>query len=141
MTESSGPSTPATRAAFVAGNAAAGDAPRPVEKDLACRKCGYNLRGLMTDGRCPECGTAVGLSVMGDLLRFSDPNWVDTLGRGVKLIIAGVAVLILGGVLSVAAAMVLGPAPLVVVVLGGWILVLMGLPPTIKNRWEDLAVE
>ncbi len=39
--------------------------------DLKCKKCAYNLRGLREDGRCPECGTPVGLSTRGDLLRFA----------------------------------------------------------------------
>jgi hypothetical protein len=29
----------------------------PVQYDILCRKCGYNLRGL-SDRRCPECGEA-----------------------------------------------------------------------------------
>jgi predicted RNA-binding Zn-ribbon protein involved in translation (DUF1610 family) len=28
-----------------------------IESDWYCRSCGYNLRGLMTGHRCPECGT------------------------------------------------------------------------------------
>jgi hypothetical protein len=27
-----------------------------VEEDVACRQCGYNLRGLNPRHRCPECG-------------------------------------------------------------------------------------
>src|SRR4051812_9568601 len=27
--------------------------------DLSCVACEYNLRGLMTDGKCPECGAAI----------------------------------------------------------------------------------
>ena len=67
-----------------------------IAQDVACRKCGYNLRGLTPSMRCPECGTAVGYSLQGDLLRFCDPNWVDTLRRGVAMIIGGVAVIFLG---------------------------------------------
>ena len=36
--------------------------------DLACRKCGYHLRGLPTNGMCPECGTPVAISLRGPLL-------------------------------------------------------------------------
>ncbi len=27
-----------------------------IDRDWSCRNCGYNLRGLMTGHRCPECG-------------------------------------------------------------------------------------
>lgn len=30
-----------------------------IEDDLPCSQCGYNLRGLMTGGRCPECGLLI----------------------------------------------------------------------------------
>lgn len=30
--------------------------PRLIEQDWSCSNCGYNLRGLQTGGRCPECG-------------------------------------------------------------------------------------
>ena len=72
--------------------------PSVVATDTPCRKCGYNLRGLSTDGRCPECGTPVGYSFHGDLLRFCDPNWVETLYKGAKSFIIGVVVIILGSI-------------------------------------------
>lgn len=42
-----------------------------VECDLRCVRCGYNLRTLAWDGRCPECGTAVVRSGMPVALRFA----------------------------------------------------------------------
>ena len=30
---------------------------------LHCRKCGYNLQGVRADGRCPECGTDIWMSL------------------------------------------------------------------------------
>lgn len=68
--------------------------------DTTCRRCGYNLRGLREDGRCPECGTAIGLSTRGDLLRFADPDWVEKLARGVRFMLWGIAVSIAVGVLG-----------------------------------------
>ena len=43
-------------------------------EDRTCIKCAYNLRGLDPAGRCPECGTAVGRSILGDFLRYCDPD-------------------------------------------------------------------
>ncbi|MGI9015409.1 MAG: hypothetical protein ACR2GY_14345 [Phycisphaerales bacterium] len=31
----------------------------PLAEDVACLNCGYNLRGLLVGGRCPECGTSI----------------------------------------------------------------------------------
>ena len=32
---------------------------RPIDANLYCLECGYNLRGLVPEERCPECGTFV----------------------------------------------------------------------------------
>lgn len=71
-----------------------------IDDDVSCRKCGYNLRGLLPDGRCPECGTAVGRSLHGDLLRFSDPDWVQKLASGMNWIFASIIIGLIGGVLG-----------------------------------------
>lgn len=68
-----------------------------INADLVCRRCGYNLRGLREEGRCPECGTAIGLSTRGDLLRFADPAWVEKLALGMKYILWGIVVSIIVG--------------------------------------------
>jgi hypothetical protein len=61
----------------------------PVTSDSPCRKCGYNLRGLRSDGVCPECATPVGVSILGDLLRFSDPAWLRKVAQGMGLVLVG----------------------------------------------------
>ncbi len=63
-----------------------------ISDDTACRKCAYNLRGLPTDGACPECSAPVELSLRGDLLRFADPEWVERLARGLTFLNAGLIV-------------------------------------------------
>lgn len=57
-----------------------------VRGDLECRRCGYNLRTLAEAGRCPECGSPVGLSTRGNFLKFADPDWVATIARGLRII-------------------------------------------------------
>lgn len=75
----------------------------PIANDVACRRCGYNLRGLSQNGRCPECGTPVGLSLHGDLLRFSDPRWLETLRTGINAILIGIGLMILAVIVSIVA--------------------------------------
>lgn len=57
--------------------------------DLPCKRCGYNLRTMMPDGRCPECATAVGQAMHGDYLKFADPAWVQKLASGINWIVVG----------------------------------------------------
>jgi hypothetical protein len=66
-------------------------------EDISCRKCGYNLRGLSPNGRCPECGTAVGRSLQGDYLHFADPQWVRTLASGMDWLVAALLLGIIVG--------------------------------------------
>lgn len=56
-----------------------------ISHDVPCHRCAYNLRGLPRDGRCPECGAPVSVSLQGDLLRFADPAWLKKLLLGAKL--------------------------------------------------------
>jgi hypothetical protein len=65
--------------------------PQPARPDLAttdipCISCGYNLRGLPDSGSCPECGTAVARSLLGNLLVFSGPAYVESLRRGATIV-------------------------------------------------------
>ena len=106
-----------------------------VEGDVPCRKCAYNLRGLPVAGRCPEYGTPVGISVHGDLLRYSDPQFVETLRRGISFILWGILALfvasVLAGILSAALRRSVGGSLVIQFValvgylpllIGGWLL-------------------
>lgn len=70
-----------------------------LESDLTCIQCGYNLRTLFVDGRCPECGTLVDRSLKGNLLRYADPHWLDKLRLGTAMLLGSVCVLLLGSCL------------------------------------------
>jgi hypothetical protein len=80
------------------------DASGRIDEDIACRSCGYNLRGLTLETVCPECRTAVERSVQGDLLRLCEPRWVERLAQGALWIILGVlggiGLMLLGAVLG-----------------------------------------
>src|SRR5512145_2761759 len=73
------------------------DANGRIDMDVQCVSCGYNLRGLLPEGRCPECGTAVGRSTRGDFLRFCDPTWVEKLASGMNWIVANLIVAVVVG--------------------------------------------
>ncbi len=62
---------------------------RSVSNDLPCNSCGYNLRGLPSGGRCPECGTEVARSLRGDLLSVAEPAWLERLDRGLLYVTIG----------------------------------------------------
>lgn len=69
-----------------------GSLPDTIIEEIGCRKCGYNLRGLSSQGHCPECGTPTSLTVAGDRLRFSDPEWLEKLARGCRFIVWGIVI-------------------------------------------------
>ena len=49
----------------------------PVDRDVACPRCRYNLRGLTTP-RCPECGFEFDFKDLATgLLRENIPTWLD----------------------------------------------------------------
>jgi len=91
--------------------------------DVPCRRCNYNLRGLSPEGKCPECGVLVDVSIRGDLLRYSDPTWLDRLALGLKYTLWGALVLLvcatLNGVLMSATSLIDESAGAVIGFLGG----------------------
>ena len=56
-----------------------------ISRDVPCHRCTYNLRGLRPDGRCPECGAPVQVSLRGERLRFADPIWLKQLSLGARM--------------------------------------------------------
>jgi hypothetical protein len=62
----------------------------PMTESRPCIRCAYDLKGLLSSGNCPECGTPVERSLRGDLIAYSDEAYQQQLLRGVTLIMAGI---------------------------------------------------
>ncbi len=81
------------------------DAPVPppvqiVETELPCSRCGYSLRGLAVDGRCPECAWPVEASLRGGLLRYAGPEYLSSLATGAFIIVVTNIAAVVFGVLA-----------------------------------------
>lgn len=69
--------------------------------DVPCIHCGYNLRGLVPGGMCPECGHAIDEALRGDLLRFANPDWLRKLRLGIALQLWGIGLgIVLGAIVG-----------------------------------------
>jgi len=87
------------------------DADGRIAEDLYCLECEYNLRTLLPDAACPECGTPIGQSSRGRMLRFCDPAWLRRLTTGINWIAAGIALLLLGSILWIVMAKGIARSP------------------------------
>jgi Zn finger protein HypA/HybF involved in hydrogenase expression len=56
---------------------------------LLCTACGYDLRGLVLDGRCPECGTPVSESLARGSRRVFKPGAPVAAEQGVNCVHCG----------------------------------------------------
>jgi len=70
-----------------------------------CEKCGYELTGLNTEGRCPECGTFYnawsGEGIGGGPMQgYRRGDWAVRLFQTLALVFAALVLLGIGAVLS-----------------------------------------
>ena len=70
--------------------------PRVIElsRDIPCAECGYNLRGLAPQGRCPECGQDVCVSLAERVAPDAgavvpDPRWRRQMVESLVLSLVG----------------------------------------------------
>jgi hypothetical protein len=63
-----------------------------VEENIPCLRCGYNLRTLASDSRCPECSTSIASSLDPNLLRCADPSWTSILALSLALLLVAGAI-------------------------------------------------
>lgn len=124
-----------------------------ITEDLKCTRCGYNLRGLTPDKLCPECGTPIGQSVQGNLLRYADPVWVNRLRLGSALLLGAVCTGVVSWLSSDGVGFLLGLADvpllqgfrnllnLIVPGLALWALVLVTTPePTVAFKEDRITL-
>ncbi len=64
--------------------------------DVACRACGYNLRGLPASGVCPECACPLARSLLPPSLSTAPSRWLRTLERGAVVLLVGLVLLVPG---------------------------------------------
>jgi len=62
-----------------------------LEQNIPCLRCGYNLRTLSSDARCPECATPISSSLDPALLRYADPSWTSILALAFSLMLISAA--------------------------------------------------
>ncbi len=79
----------------------------PIPFDLPCTTCGYNLRSLTMDARCPECGILTRRTFDEGRLIFADRCWLRSLLRGVRIILWSLLASIIGFVCLIIAILVL----------------------------------
>lgn len=88
-----------------------------VNDNRSCVHCGYNLRGLPLDGKCPECGKAVRHSLRGDLLKYADPHWLERLRFGVALKLGNILLRMTATMAGLALVTVLNLSPRILTIL------------------------
>ncbi|MFQ5807806.1 MAG: hypothetical protein ACE5I3_15270, partial [Phycisphaerae bacterium] len=106
-----------------------GEAALPrVETDLPCAKCGYNLRTLPWESKCPECGAAVLKSAPPVGFRFHSQRSENLARWGTGILAAAFLVEVLGAMAMTAAFRVFFVAPRFVYwvgfyawIYGGWL--------------------
>jgi hypothetical protein len=56
-----------------------------IDRSIPCKSCGYELLGLPIDGRCPECGTLVEVSLEPYLPGLEQEKVLDQYRRGLNV--------------------------------------------------------
>lgn len=86
----SGPDNDDNASAAVARVAPAAPPALALAEDVPCVGCGYDLRGLIAPGRCPECGLSLHISIVRHRNRRRpppppDPAWAQQVVEGAAL--------------------------------------------------------
>lgn len=60
---------------------------RCIDQDITCTSCDYNLRTILLDANCPECGQPVIDSLDPNRLCFADPKWLKRVRLGLGIVL------------------------------------------------------
>lgn len=91
-----------------------------------CIRCAYALAGLPVDGKCPECGTFIELSLREPTLTNADPEYLDTLRTGLSFVLTGLILTIIvtvGGTILAAISGLANSRSFEIVLRGGLVVV------------------
>jgi hypothetical protein len=58
-----------------------------IDFHVTCIGCGYELRGLPNDGKCPECGVEIRKSLDPSRVVFAPRRWLQSMVRGHTLVL------------------------------------------------------
>jgi hypothetical protein len=75
-----------------------------LEQDIPCMECGYNLRGLDSSGRCPECGKSAAASVHHWMEQTPDPPLIESGAAWIRGVAEGLCLALLSFTLMIALA-------------------------------------
>ncbi|MCE7973819.1 MAG: hypothetical protein DYG92_05740 [Leptolyngbya sp. PLA1] len=67
-------------------------APHVLAESRPCLACGYDLRGLVSTGACPECGANIERSLRGNLLEFAATEFLRDMRLGARIVFIGTLV-------------------------------------------------
>ena len=74
-----------------------------IGEDLSCRGCGYNLKGLVASGKCPECGRPIRRRRklrLGDCTMTAAPkSWLNVYSMGMTLALIAWPAMMAGAVI------------------------------------------
>jgi hypothetical protein len=90
------------------------DGPGPsgvVQQPRYCIQCGYSLLGLPVTGQCPECGTAVELSLREPWLSSCSTTYLESLRKGFSLVLNAILLMVASTVVMFGVTVVMRGTP------------------------------